>query len=307
MPTTQDILGLGSVAHDDIVVVDVWPEADAKVRVRSRERRLGGLTGHALMAAARFGARCGYAGRLGLDADSNAVVEEFSRAGVDSSNAPRDASFGIVRSVIIAAATGGTRNVFSHATGLTGAHPGSPDSEVIRAARVLLVDHHGVEGAIRAATIARSAGRFVVGDFERDDDPRLPELLALVDHLVLSATFARRWTKKSSCEEAALALWSDTRAAVIVTDGVNGCWILDGADRPARRHPALAVEVVDPSGCGDVFHGVYAALLARGAGLDECVRWAAAAAGLKAATTALPTRAEVEAAVLFGKWQSDFR
>ena len=65
-----DILGFGSVAVDELLYVDAFPPADGKVRVSGRERRCGGLAGVALLAAARLGARCAYAGRLGTDTAS---------------------------------------------------------------------------------------------------------------------------------------------------------------------------------------------------------------------------------------------
>ncbi len=40
--------------------------------------------------------------------------------------------------------------------------------------------------------------------------------------------------------------------------------------------------VVDTTGCGDVFHGAYAAAIARGAGTRAAIRLASAAAGMKA-------------------------
>jgi sulfofructose kinase len=46
--------------------------------------------------------------------------------------------------------------------------------------------------------------------------------------------------------------------------------------------PAFAVDVVDTTGCGDVFHGVYAAALAEGLPLEKRVKLASAAAALKA-------------------------
>ena len=50
-----DVLGLGSAAIDDILYVDTYPLPDTKIRVARWERRCGGLTGTALVAAARPG------------------------------------------------------------------------------------------------------------------------------------------------------------------------------------------------------------------------------------------------------------
>jgi sugar/nucleoside kinase (ribokinase family) len=62
----------------------------------------------------------------------------------------------------------------------------------------------------------------------------------------------------------------------------------------ARHHPAFAVEPADTTGCGDVFHGAYAASLARGDALDERIRVATAAAALKARDGEIPHRLAVE-------------
>lgn len=293
-----DVLGLGSVAVDELLTIDAFPAPDTKLRVASRERRCGGLTGVALLAAAALGARCAYAGRLGTDAASEFVAGAFARAGVDTRHAPRAAEHRVVESTIIVATQTGTRNVFSHSPGGTGAHDTLPPADAIRAARVLLVDHHGIPGSIRAAQIARAAGRAVVGDFERDDDVRFPELLALVDHLILSETFALRITGASVPAEAVARLWSPERQVVIVTCGAEGCWSAHAADATPEQTPAFRVETIDTTSCGDVFHGAYATALAEGMEASERIRFASAAAALKAArrsSAPLPTRGEVEA------------
>ncbi len=66
-----------------------------------------------------------------------------------------------------------------------------------------------------------------------------------------------------------------------------------------RHQPAFPVEVVDTTGCGDVFHGAYASALAEGLDLPVRVRLAAAAAALKATQpggqAGIPSRGKVEA------------
>jgi len=55
-PTKRfDVLGLGCAAVDDLLYVPSFPGADAKVRVTRSVRRCGGLTGAALVTAARLG------------------------------------------------------------------------------------------------------------------------------------------------------------------------------------------------------------------------------------------------------------
>ena len=57
MTNPLDILGFGALAVDDLLYVDEYPSADSKVRVMRRERQCGGLTGTALVAAARLQSR----------------------------------------------------------------------------------------------------------------------------------------------------------------------------------------------------------------------------------------------------------
>jgi sugar/nucleoside kinase (ribokinase family) len=56
--------------------------------------------------------------------------------------------------------------------------------------------------------------------------------------------------------------------------------------------------VTDTTGCGDVFHGAYAAALARDVPLSQRIDFASAAAAMKATTsggqTGIPDRAAVE-------------
>ena len=86
------------------------------------------------------------------------------------------------------------------------------------------------------------------------------------------------------------------RRSAVVTCGGAGSWYVSDADPEAARHqPALPVKVVDTTGCGDVFHGAYAAALVHGLDVAGAVRFASAAAGLKAASpggqAGIPTRA----------------
>lgn len=295
-----DVLGLGCVAVDDLLYVEAYPPADAKVRIRRRERQCGGQSGTALVAAARLGARCSYAGILGHDEDSAFVLDAFRREGIDVAHLVRRDIARPIHSTIIVDETHHTRTIFFDLTGSVGAPTDSPPAEVIRAARVLYVDHYGIEGMTRAAAIARAAGVAVVADLEWDEWPGFTELLALVDHLIISQAFAARRTGETDPAGAVRKLWADDRQAVVVTCGAAGCWYVGGGNSTAPRHqPAFRVPVADSTGCGDVFHGAYASALARGLNLSERVRFASAAAALKAmqfgGQRGIPTRAAVEA------------
>ena len=299
MTSTFDVLGLGITTIDDLIYVPAYPPPDAKIQVLRSERQCGGLTATALVAAARLGARCAYAGLLGDDELSRFVTGRLEAEGIQTTHVIRRADACPIHSRIIVDPARQTRNIFYEVKGVAGADPDRPPAEVIRAARVLFVDHYGLPGTVRAARIARAAGIPIVGDLERQEDtPLFLELLGLIDHLIVSEDFALALTGETDPALAARALWRPERQVVVVTCGPAGSWSLDSAGEP-RHQPAYPVQVVDTTGCGDVFHGAYAAGLAQGQNLAGRLRLASAAAALKATQpggqAGIPSRAGVEA------------
>lgn len=301
MPSFQcDILGLGCVAIDDLLTVASFPKPDTKQQVLRRERQCGGLTGTALVAAARMGARCAYASTMGTDPLAQFVVDAFTRENIDLTLLRRQEGIRPIHSTIIVDASTKTRTILYDLEGVQGAQVDWPPPEAIRSTRVLYVDHYGIEGMIRATGIAQSAGIPVVADFERDDWPGFRTLLELVDHVIVSLPFAQRLTKASTPAEAVESLCAERAGkTVVVTCGEAGCWYASGPPfERARTAAAFPVEVVDTTGCGDVFHGAYAAALVEGRDLPTRIRFASAAAALKATQrggqAGIPTRAAVQ-------------
>lgn len=275
-----DILGFGAVAVDDLLYLDAFPEPGSKVQVREARREGGGLAGTALVAAARLGARTAYAGVMGDDDLSRFSLAELERAGVDCSLVLRRPDARPHHSVILVDRATGSRTVLSSRAGVVPPPPELASAEVIAACRVLLVDHTVAAFALAAVPLARRLGIPVVADLERVT-PEVSALLPLVDHLVVGERFAAQVTGEAEPAAMARRLLIPGRAAVVVTAGERGCWYA-GPDGAVCHRPALRVEAVDTTGCGDVFHGAYAAMLARGAPLARAVAVATVTAGLKA-------------------------
>lgn len=281
-PPRYDVVGGGAVSIDDLVFVD-GSLGDGKGRVVRRERRFGGNAAVALTTAAEAGAHVGFVGRLPDEAVEPELHARMRAVGVDLSMARCSAGTRPIRSTVIVGA-GGQRFIafdddtaFDDHTGL--GLPEDLDLAVVRNAGVLLLDAYGTPGAIRAARAAREAGVAVVVDLEAAMNERISELLGLADHVVVPVSFAEQLTGAATPDEAAAALWRPDRSAVVLTAGRLGCFFRGGGDDRVHHRPAASVKVVDTTGCGDVFHGSYAAALARGADVAACVDAATASAG----------------------------
>src|SRR4028119_1759702 len=155
MNAQWDVLGLGCATVDDLLYVEQFPAPDVKTRVLRSERQGGGLTatalvaaaglgagGAALWAASRLGARCADGAVLGHDEYSQFVAENLQRENVDLSHVVWSDEARPIHSTIVVDTQRHTRNIFFEISGAVGAHDELPHEDVIRAARVLFLDHY---------------------------------------------------------------------------------------------------------------------------------------------------------------------
>jgi ribokinase len=293
-----DVIGFGVVAVDDLVYVDRFPEPDGKMAVLERRREGGGLAGTALVAAARLGARTAWCGVLGEDELSRYSLTELEREGVDVSRVIRRPGADPCASVIIVVKSTGQRSILSGIRGVTPFPPGEIGPELIGKCRVLFVDHTCPATAIRAAGFAREAGIPVVGDVESLGDPGVSELVPLIDHLIVGKECASGHTGVRDPAGMVRALAGSGRACTAVTAGADGVWYSAGTGE-VRRVTGHRVAVADTTGCGDVFHGAYAAFLAFGKDVSAAIEAANAAAAIKATKpggrSGIPVRSALEA------------
>ena len=282
--TVFDVVGLGASSIDELLWVARFPEADSKIPVLRRARHCGGIGATSLVAAARLGSRTAYAGTLGTDEHSQFVVDALNLKGVHTEHVHVYPGAMPVLSVILLDESRKTRTIIYDSGGIVGPEDDWLPTELLVNARVLLVDYLRIDLMIRAARVARAAGTAVVGDLEDASAPRVAELLEVVDHLVLSSSFAAAFTGERSPARAAECLAAPGRS-VVVTCGADGSWYLpEAGPRDPVHQPAFLVDAVDTNGCGDVFHGAYASALARGLALPDRVRFASAAAAISATT-----------------------
>jgi sulfofructose kinase len=293
-----DVLGFGVVAVDDLVYVEHYLAADSKAPVLEERRDGGGLAGTALVAAARLGATTAWAGNLGDDELSLFTLREFEREGVDCSLVRRVPGARPVHSTVVVDRSNGQRTIMYYNAGVV-----PPRLEDFAAAvprcRVLFIDSTVPAFALDVTELAHRCGVPVVVDMERIADERTIRLAHEVDHLIVGVAMGERLTGKSDPAAMVQALRSPQQAACVVTVGPDGCWYATRESGGTILHrPAYRVQAVDTTGCGDVFHGAYAAGIARGDSVEQAIKVATATAGLKATRpggrSGIPNRLTVE-------------
>ena len=281
MDKRWDVLGFGAIAVDDLIYVDQYPQLDEKVPILRKCRQGGGNTATALVTVARFGLRAAYCGVLGDNELSLFSINELEHEGVDTSLIIHRKDANPFLAFVIVDITNGKRSIAYSGDGVMEPEPNEISEDLISSSRVLFVDHKAVKSGLHAAHFAKKNKIPIVGDFEGQINPGLVELIKLVDHLIIGVDFARSLTSKSEIQDIIHFLSTPERACCVITEGENGCWYSE-LGRDICYFPAYKVNVEDTTGCGDVFHGAYAAAISQGEEVKRAVQLATAAAGMKA-------------------------
>ncbi len=291
-----DVVGVGQCSLDHVCLVDGLPRFAGKERIVDYTRLPGGQVATALLACTRLGLRSSFVGSVGDDDAAERVLAPLRAAGVDLGDVRTEAGCPTQLAVILLDRASGERTVLWHRDERLALRLQDVSRASIERARALHLDGGDPEVGIWAAKVAREAGIPVVLDADTPG-AGMAELLARVDFPIVSQTFAESFFGTTDAREALRGLSSYGGRMGVVTLGEIGA-----LGRIAERDiesPAYAVDVVDTTGAGDVFHAAFVWALLEGFDAVGCLRAANAAAGMNCravgAQGGLPTRAELEA------------
>ncbi|MFD0684672.1 carbohydrate kinase family protein [Actinomadura fibrosa] len=262
----------GIPAGQDTVVVD-----------RIRVTAAGAAAGTAV-ALARLGNAVVSVGAIGEDDLGDLLVTIMTREGVDVGGLVRRTADQTSASILPIRPDGGRPSFHVPGANLT-LTPGAVGAGLLAAAAVVHLGGPDVTFGLNDPAFftvleaARAGGTVVTMDLLSN----MPDLvrgaaafLPHVDHFLPNEEQAVAMTGEQDVERAALALLAEGPASVVVTLGEKGSLVAtaDGV----RRLPALPVEVVDTTGCGDAYCAGFITGLLHGRDVAEAARWGTAAA-----------------------------
>ncbi|WP_407151005.1 sugar kinase [Bradyrhizobium sp. ORS 86] len=271
------VICLGLSALDQVWRVDrLFSGRSEKIKAAGYGTIGGGMAANASVAVARLGASVAFWGRAGNDSAGQEMRSAFVTEGVDVENFRlfpdgRSSVSGIIVD------SSGERQIVNFRGSYPEAADWLPLEAVVRASSVL-ADPRWVEGAATLFREARARGIPTVLDGDMADADVFEHLLPLTDHAIFSEPALTAFA--GSAQDTSLTALARFGCRVIaVTRGEAGVsWYENGQ---LHRRAAYAVDVVDTTGAGDVFHGAYA--LAIGVGLDvrAAMAFSAATAAMK--------------------------
>lgn len=250
-----DVVGVGLNATDTVLLVPHFPAYGGKVPFVNEMYSPGGQVATAMVACAKLGLRAKYIGTIGDDERGRIQLESLRAAGVNRDHVRQRTNCPNQSAYIVIDQSTGERTVFWSRPDCLRITPEEIAPEQVTCARLLHIDGHDTPAVEHAARIARSHGIPVTVDvdtiyagFER--------VLPLVDYLIASSEFPARWTRIDDPFDALAAIQKQHGMRVAaMTLGAHGALAL--AEGKYWYSPGFAVNCVDTTGAGDVFHGAF--------------------------------------------------
>jgi sugar/nucleoside kinase (ribokinase family) len=275
--------------------VETIPPGQGSVRLTEIRATAAGTAAGPAVDLAKLGASVRVLGALGDDLLGDIVAAAMARHGVDTTGLVRKKEAQTSATILPIRPNGerpalhvpGASRLFTHA---------DIDQEHVKGSRALLIGAPdalaGMTGEELAdvAKAAKGHGALVAVDVLHPGRPqdleRLAPLLAQADWFLPNADQLLALTGQTVLSKAIHDILALGTQGVAVTQGADGCLVATRQDRipeTPEALPALAVDVVDTTGCGDGFTaGMLAGLLLGAAPADAA--WLGIACGSLVAT-----------------------
>lgn len=297
---TPGIAGLGMSVLDLMQVVEAFPDAGGVSRVLESAMMGGGPVPTALCAAARYGVPAVILDRLGGDWKEGLLRADYAKFGVETRHLLQEPGRTNTLGTVLVRQGDGERHLIYDEGDTTPLGIGELPPGVLASCHILHLNGRHWPACLEAAgNVRENGGKVSFDGGAHRYDAKFEELFPFVDLLIVASDFAERAVGLGTRSEqlARLGRWGATLMGI--TDGVRGSWILAEGEEPFHQPAFRVPRVVDTTGCGDVYHGIFLAALTEGEPPRFAARLASAGAALAATALGgrgfLPTKAEITA------------
>ncbi len=305
------VVCLGAINYDINLFVERFPKFGEEVPVNRITRVPGGKGANVAVAAARVMSpgEVAFIGGLGDDQIAEEQKRILRDEGVDISGIITVKGVESGQAYIVIDSRG--ENVIHTLFGAN--HEIKPEDleekrrlELIQGARVLAVVDPQLPVIRKVMMLGKRYGAINIWDpgvHCVEGYESLKDILKLVDILLMNAVEVENLTGVSELEKVKSLLSPiNSGLAVVKKMGAEGAQLIEPGDKKVTQIRGIPLEkygyrVVNTVGCGDAFHGVLAASLARGFSLVEALERANLAGAFKATrseTRGSPTKQELE-------------
>jgi ribokinase len=297
----EKVMVLGSINMDMVMTTDRLPKIGETLLGETIDYYVGGKGANQAVAAARFGASVALIGKVGDDTFGRKVYDHLKKEHIDMTAVSSEPNIFTGVASIFKLKTDNAIVVLPGANMLL-EDISTPLTIALTTKDILLTQLEIPLNTVRQGLIqAKEKGALTILN-PAPYNERVPELLPFVDYITPNETEFEGLLGtaiQSSVElEAKMLSWAqEHQTQLIVTRGAEGISYVK--ENQVITIPAEKVQVVDTTGAGDTFNGIFAAGLAKGLPLHEAISLAGKGATLSVtklgAQTGMPTAAEVAA------------
>lgn len=277
-----DIVGIGVSTLDVLTIIDNFPSEESVQKAVNSKFQGGGPIATALATAANMGGKVAMIDSLGDDFVGQYILNEFSKYGVVCSQIQVTSNTTSSLASVWIRKRDGKRAIAYHPGSAPVLTESYEDTELIKKANIIHVNGRHIQFCLKACRLARAnkVKTSFDGGKGRYRSELIP-LIPLIDICIVASDFAYKYSNTTSIENAAQRFLECGCDLVVITDGESGSFIFSKDEH--FHQPAFSIEnVVDTTGCGDVYHGVFLFSLSRGFTLKQSAKFASAAAAINA-------------------------
>jgi sulfofructose kinase len=287
---------VGHAALDHVYEVQALPAFPTKTLARGFERRPGGMSLHAAIAATRLGATARLLGRVGDDEAAAFLRQRLGAEGVQTLGLESVRGARTSLATVVVDAHGARQIYIFRGDALARAH--ALDVRQLEGADLVLADPRWPEGAAAALGWARAHGVPSMLDADVAPPEVIDRLLPLARWAVFSEPGLSSWARSRPSDEALREACALGPVLAAVTLGERGVRWREGAAGAVRQCVPPAVRARDTTAAGDVFHAALALALGEQRATADAMAWACAAAAYKCerggGVEGAPTRVQLE-------------
>lgn len=276
-----DVVGIGRAPLDILYVVDHFPTGDDLIRVEEASMQGGGPVPNALCALSHLSASTALLDTIGDDWQGQKIREDLDDDHVNTKFMHVLPSGRSTVSTILVHKTTGKRAIINY-RGDTKDHTLEPmEIDLISKARILHITGTYPETVSFAAGQIRSSGGKVsfdggAGLYKEADRKILPN----VNYCITAFGYAQNYTGKDSISAMLDAFLMEGVEVAGITCGTEGSWFKQSGGVEFHQPAFILPTVVDTTGCGDIFHGVFLYGVLKHFPLEKSVRYASAAGAI---------------------------
>lgn len=274
-----DIVGIGSVLVDELMLLPEYPEPDTKLKIIDGVKQVGGPVPTALKMVSKLGLNCHFIGKVGNDDNSKFIENKLAQSGLDVSGLIKEsAKSGF--SQIWTDVKNKTRTI-AYSTGtFTSLSDSDFNFEKLPQAKILHIDGFNNIEIRKAIEYYKAKGTKISIDTDNYRKETL-EILNIVDYIIMPKRFAVQFLGDYSMTTLADKMKEKYQSAyaIVLTDGINGS--VCNCNGKIISQKAFNIEVVDTTGAGDIHAGGLLYGLFNDYEMDRVLQFASACAALK--------------------------